>query len=700
MLPVDYEERVYAGVLGKIIAVYLGRPFEGWTNERIVRELGEITGYVNDRTDVALKHHLLVVPDDDISGTFVFPRALRDYGPDPTAGQVAATWLNNLIEGKTVLWWGGLGNSTEHTAYLRLRSGVEPPRSGSAELNGTVVSEQVGAEIFVEGFAMTCPGDAEHAADLAARAASVSHDGEAVHAARVVAGLVAQAFVEPDMERLLDVAMSLIPGNSLVHQVIDDVRAWRAIDNDWRITRKRIDEQYGYHRYGGNCHVIPNHALIINALAYSGGDFSEAMTIVNTCGWDTDSNSGNVGAITGVRGGLAGIADSWRDPVADRMYLPSADGGAAVTDAAREALIIAGYGRARANDQSASPKNGARFHFTLPGSVQGFTTDLAGGGRVVNSGGELALSCPSGALPVSATTPTFIPPEATGNQIYGLEASPTLYSGQALNASVRAGEGNAETIRACLVVHVYDSGNELRPLTGQAVELAPGASVDLNWQVPDTDGQPIVAVGIKIDGGPTAGGTVYLDYLTWDGEPEVKLTRPAGGGQMWRRAWVSAVDRYDEKWPEPFRIVQNRGSGMLIQGTRDWSDYQVTADITPHVVEAAGVAGRVQGLRRFYAVELVGTDQLRLIRELDGQTVLASIEFPWSFGRTYHLGLRFAGDHIEALVDDAVVISHTDRGAVLRDGAVALTVTEGRTATTAVSVQPTGTVRTPHPRGK
>ena len=28
MIPNDYEERVYAGVLGKIIGVYLGRPFE------------------------------------------------------------------------------------------------------------------------------------------------------------------------------------------------------------------------------------------------------------------------------------------------------------------------------------------------------------------------------------------------------------------------------------------------------------------------------------------------------------------------------------------------------------------------------------------------------------------------------------------------------------------------------------------------
>ena len=28
-IPADYAERIYAGVLGKIIGVYLGRPFEG-----------------------------------------------------------------------------------------------------------------------------------------------------------------------------------------------------------------------------------------------------------------------------------------------------------------------------------------------------------------------------------------------------------------------------------------------------------------------------------------------------------------------------------------------------------------------------------------------------------------------------------------------------------------------------------------------
>ncbi len=117
----DYVERVYAGVLGKIIGVYLGRPFEGWEHERILAELGEIKGYVNDKVGLPL-----VITDDDISGTFTFVRALEDYGYSPhlTAAQIGQTWLNYLVENKTILSWAGLGCSTEHTAYLRLKRGI------------------------------------------------------------------------------------------------------------------------------------------------------------------------------------------------------------------------------------------------------------------------------------------------------------------------------------------------------------------------------------------------------------------------------------------------------------------------------------------------------------------------------------------------------------------------------------------------
>ena len=78
-IPADYAERTYAGVLGKIIGVYLGRPFEGWHYERIMTELGEITGYVHEKLGFPL-----IVTDDDISGT---AQHARGRGRDPWRGR-------------------------------------------------------------------------------------------------------------------------------------------------------------------------------------------------------------------------------------------------------------------------------------------------------------------------------------------------------------------------------------------------------------------------------------------------------------------------------------------------------------------------------------------------------------------------------------------------------------------------------------
>ena len=127
-LPPDYLDRAYAAVLGKLIGVYLGRPFENWTYQRIVRELGPIEYYVHDRLDCPL-----IVTDDDIAGTFTFIRALEDHGAraDLSSREIGETWLNYIVEQRSILWWGGNGNSTEHTAWLNLKRGIAAPMSGS-----------------------------------------------------------------------------------------------------------------------------------------------------------------------------------------------------------------------------------------------------------------------------------------------------------------------------------------------------------------------------------------------------------------------------------------------------------------------------------------------------------------------------------------------------------------------------------------
>ena len=67
-------------------------------------------------------------------------------------------------------------------------------------------------------------------------------------------------------------------------RLIDDVRQWHGEEPDWRQTREKIAATYGPDRYGGNCHVVPNHALIILALLYGEDDFRTSLMIVNTIG--------------------------------------------------------------------------------------------------------------------------------------------------------------------------------------------------------------------------------------------------------------------------------------------------------------------------------------------------------------------------------------------------------------------------------
>ena len=435
----------------------------------------------------------------------------RDNRRDITAYEIGQTWLNYLIEERTVLWWGGMGNSTEHTVYLRLKGGIAAPRSGSMALNGQVVAEQIGAQIFADGWAMVAPGDPALAADFARRAASVSHDGEAIYAAQVLAAMEAQAFVERDLQALLDVGVSFIPPDSTIARMIGEIRAWHAEESDWYRTRARIAERYGYATYGGNVHVVPNHAIIILALLYGESDFQRSLMIANTSGWDTDCNSGNVGCLLGIKDGLAGIdaGPDWRSPIADRLYVVTAEGGRAITDAVAETYAIVASGQALAGEDPVVVKQGARFHFDLPGAVQGFRvderTELWQTATVENVLGNSACGRRSLAIRYRLTpglgahvaTPTFIPPDALDNY-YTLLASPTLYPGQTVRAEVAADDACIGDATYGLYLTTYDARDEPIRVYGPEIAIQPGVRSSLSWLIPDIDSQPVGEIGIAL----------------------------------------------------------------------------------------------------------------------------------------------------------------------------------------------------------
>ncbi|MCB9430828.1 MAG: ADP-ribosylglycohydrolase family protein [Ardenticatenaceae bacterium] len=672
----DYVERVYAGVLGKLIGVYVGRPFEGWSYEQITAQLGDIDGYVNDKVarlaqaQGIVNHAPLVITDDDVTGTFTFIRALADFGAAVTPQQIGDIWLNHVVERRSTFWWGGFGNSSEHTAYLRLKQGVDAPASGSIALNGAVTAEQIGAQIFIDGWGLVSPGDPERAVDLARRSASVSHDGEAIYGAQVVAALVAAAFVEDEVGKLLETAVSLIPRDSTIYRLIADLRHWHAAEPDWRQTRARLDAAYGYHKYPGNVHIVPNHGLIILGLLY-GRDFQEVMRIVNTSGWDTDCNAANAGCIWGVKNGLAGLeaGGDWRGPVADRLFLPGGDGGRAITDAVRESYELVNLGRRLADLPPLHPKNGARFHFSLPGSVQGWQGDGATVANVLLPDGTRRLAVQFGDQPGQAFTPTFYQPEELqpgmmqifrNGSLSGYEpvGSPSLYAGQTVRLRLtNAGEGET-------AVSLF-----IKTLASEIVETSEvflsGETREWAWVVPSTGGWPITAVGLA-----GQNGLLHLDWLTWAGTAVGPLHPPADQPRHWQRAWVNGMDDWGAFFHEPFRLSHFQGRGVLACGAAEWGDYAVGATMGVNQAAAAGIAARVQGMRRYVAL-LLTPGKLQLVQRFDRmETVLAEVDFHWQNGRSYSLRLEAAGRTLRGWVDgDLLLTTNEVNGRLLNGGA-------------------------------
>jgi hypothetical protein len=247
---------------------------------------------------------------------------------------------------------------------------------------------------------------------------------------------------------------------------------------------------------------------------------------------------------------------------------------------------------------------------------------------------------------------------------------------------------NAQSVQVRLYVRTYGADDELIRHYSPQLDLAPAESRQITWTLDHAVGAPIADIGVEISGSAGTAGSLYLDYLTWDGAPHVTFTRPDYKSTMWRRAWVDAVDAYGSWWPEPFRLVHNQGTGLLIQGSRDWTDYRVSADVTPHMVDATGVGARVQGQRRYYALLLARTNKVRLVKALDGETTLGEQDFGWDFGSTYQLSLEVVGTRLRGWVNDQLLFDLEDTTRPLDGGGIALLCTEGRTATQAVTVQP------------
>lgn len=693
-IPKDYMEKVYAGWLGKIIGVRHGAPIEGWEYDQIKRVYGEIDSYLVDYKDFAA--------DDDSNGPMFFLRALEDYThtPDITAEQIGLTWLNYAPYEHGFYWWGGYGKSTEHTAYLNLRNGIMAPRSGSIEQNGAAVAEQIGGQIFIDTWGLVVPGDPKLAAQYAEKAASVSHGGNGIYGGMFIAACISAAFVEQDIEKIIETGLSTIPQDcEYVRMARDVIDFYRKNPDNWRDCFKFIKDNYGYDRYPGVCHIIPNSALIIMSLLYSEGDFSKAINICNMAGWDTDCNVANVGTIMGVRNGLDGIDyDKWRKPINDFLACSSVIGSLNIMDIPWCAVYIAKLAYKIAGEKCPTEwedilhGGAAKFHFEFPGSTHGFRVDSDIDRTLeyaLNHTEEEAYSG-KGALKLIAKPlaggdelrlfhKTYYRPEDFHDSRYDPSFSPILYPGQSLRCFVKLPEDTRTGVLACLYVRDGNSGHDVE---GPKLELNPGEWVKLDFDIPRMDGACLIEAGVKFI--PTSGSdalVAYLDDFDFMGTPDYSIDFAKERMEVWTglHREVSQFSYLKGIW----KLEDNELSGSCSDfgeaytGAYDWKDYTYEITMIPKLGDYHQINFRVQGAIRSYAVGLAPDNKLVLYKNENGYRTLVEMDYPWEYEKEYTFKVQVKGPEIKVMSGGQVLIAFTDTDFPYLTGQVGMSILKG-----------------------
>ena len=309
--------------LGRSAGCLLGKPCEGWPRrdiEIMLRAVGEwpLNDYwpvveqppaglrYRSPSDPSLRQNITrMTRDDDMDYPILGLHILEAYGPGFTTADVAQAWLLTLPYACTY--------TAERVTYQNLVNGIEPPETAR---HRNPYREWIGAQIRADIWGWVAPGRPELAAELAYRDASLSHTKNGIYGEMFFAALLAAAFVESDLHRLIDIGLSEIPRNCRLREAVLDTVEWCRRDPNWEATWERISQKYGHYH---GVHTINNAAAVLMGLLHARGDFARAIAISVMGGWDTDCNGATAGSAMGVILGAQALPAKWIAPLHDRI---------------------------------------------------------------------------------------------------------------------------------------------------------------------------------------------------------------------------------------------------------------------------------------------------------------------------------------------------------------------------------------------
>ncbi|TAH74922.1 MAG: ADP-ribosylglycohydrolase family protein [Anaerolineaceae bacterium] len=671
MKKMDYINKLYAGFLGMNIGIRLGAPVEpvAWDFDRIASVYGDINGY--------LKNFKNFAADDDVNGPVYFLRGLTDNGVnnEMTPDAIGKAWLNYTRNGIGMFWWGGNGVSTEHTAYDNLKKGIIAPESGSIKQNGIILAEQIGGQIFIDTWGFIWPGNPAKAAEYAMKAASVSHDGNGLYGAAFMAACIAQAFIATSMDEVIDTGLAHIPRDSTYAKVVMAVREFHKVHpQDFRACMRYLIENWGYDKYGGVCHIIPNAGVCVLSLLYGQGNFNRIVEIASMCGWDTDCNAGNVGSIAGVLYNLSGIRKDYIDPINDVIITSGISGYLNILDIPtyiKEMAAIAYELRGEAYPEDIKrPGNGdILFDFELPGSTHGIRLSNEirfmkrhSKERAYKSKGSLEIILDR-ILPEDQCRVYYKPfyrRDDFNDERYKPVFSPTVNCNQKVSYQLYL----ELWLEGEIIIKPYiRTAMRDRYLFADDIKLIAGQWNSVEFVVPDTDGDQIAELGFLIktseDTKSRVFGRLFLDDFTVTGDSKYAIDMSIQTEEF-AQITPFSLNQCKGELKNGMLYIHSEGEGQIFTGNYYAKDIIVEALLTPVSGEHKGIILRGQGAERGYLLGFGKQGEVEICCKNYGTTVLAKAKYDWQWDVEYKLKTVVSGSNLTLYIDGKEVLSVKD----------------------------------------
>ena len=282
-IPVEtVMDKIRGGLLGQILGDLNGLSHEN----RYINNPGNVENYVPALPDGAWTDD-----DTDFEWFYVYEMQKKrevflDYD------YITTLWVERVNR--------GVYCSNRFTRYL-MDIGIKPPITGYEELNPWA-EFNVSGQFLCETYGLLAPAMPQTAAKIGLNYTLVAINNEPAQTTQLFTAMIATAFIENDIEKILDAGTAMLDNKSIIKQIITDVKQWHKENPaDWRKTRKLIQDKYT--KENGSTRDRNGHDLntgaIIAALLYGNGDFQESLKHAFNFGWDADCNAATVGTIVG-----------------------------------------------------------------------------------------------------------------------------------------------------------------------------------------------------------------------------------------------------------------------------------------------------------------------------------------------------------------------------------------------------------------